>query len=567
MGRKGTIFVVQELFDQNVFSYIMLALCAFGILLKLVLNLVYWRLIKASDNMATSKNKLTQTMKKKFETCYKLKIGVNNVDIFVDKYVFRHRFCGILLSTWENIGGQVLILCLLVGSISTILGLIYECGKQQILGTFSVGILTSGLLIFLEGLINLSGKRELIRLNMKDYLENILKVRLEQELVQPEFLEQYKKEYLSEDGGVLSGSVLAATVEKTNKQLRKERKDKLANIKTEKIREKKEKKEALRTEKINKKEAAKAAIKKKKEDKKLNKLNSQKQKELKKQQAKEEEERIKKETKLALERKRELERAEIERIKAEVREEEDKKKEEKRRQEEIKKALLLEKQAAKEEKRKPQTEYKTIAQERKENLLKEIKERRTMEAQEHEKEIEIQVNHGDKIAATVMDETAAALKPFAEKAHVEKVQMEKAHVEKAQIAQVERASVEKKQVERMTVEKPQVEKPVAEKVQIEKPHIQKPAAEKAQDEKLHVKKNIEDIHTQNLNEKSYKEELKAETQKAVVMESGKEKTTEIPSEKKSAAPEQKTKTAGRKSRQSASSDEKLIEDILKEFLA
>ena len=31
-------------------------------------------------------------MKMKFETCYKLKIGVNNVDIFVDKNILRYRF-------------------------------------------------------------------------------------------------------------------------------------------------------------------------------------------------------------------------------------------------------------------------------------------------------------------------------------------------------------------------------------------------------------------------------------------------------------------------------------------
>ena len=450
--------MVQELFDKNIFSYIMLALCACGILLKLVLNLVYSRLIKASDNMAKSKNKLTQMMKKKFETCYKLKIGVNNVDIFVDKYVFRHRFCGILLSTWENIGGQILMLCILIGSISTIVGLIYECGKQQILSTFSVGILTSGLLIFLEGLINLSGRKELIRLNMKDYLENILKVRLEQEQVTPELIEQYKKEYLHEEEQALnSAKLLAAASEKSGKLTRKEKRDKLLRLKAEKMKEKQQRKEAIKAEKANIKEEKRLAKEKNKELKIQN-----------KQKAREEEERIKRETKLALERKREAERAEIERIKAEVKANEERKKEEKLKQEEIKKALVLEKKVLKEEKRKVQPiEYKTIAQERKESLKREIRERRNMETHEDEKDV-ITYNREDKIAVTLMDETPAAEKKKEVKAAVnnpEKIHTEKAVVEKAnvELAHVEKPKVEKGQIIKTGTTKEEKVKPAAKK--------------------------------------------------------------------------------------------------------
>ncbi len=489
--------MVQELFDKNIFSYIMLALCACGILLKLILNMIYSRLIKASDNMAKSKNKLTQMMKKKFETCYKLKIGVNNVDIFVDKYVFRHRFCGILLSTWENIGGQILMLCLLIGSISTILGLIYECGKQQILTTFSVGILTSGLLIFLEGLINLSGRKELIRLNMKDYLENILKVRLEQEQVQPELIEQYKKEYLREEAAqaLSSSELLAAASEKTGKLTRKEKKDRLTRLKTEKLREKKQQKEAAKLERASKKAEKKAAIKTKKEEKQLLKEKKKLAKVQSRQKAREEEERIKRETKLALERKRDAERAEIERIRSEVKANEEHKREEKRRQEEIKKALLLEKKALKEEMRKGQpVEYKTIAQERKESLKREIRERRSLEAND-DKETVLQNKPEDKIAVALMEEKQAAGKSFAGKSMEEKPGAEKSNAQKYP-----------------------VEKAAVERVNMEKAHVEKPKVEKAK-------------------------VIKTNT-----------------------APEEKP-VNNRKAKQVISEDDKLIEDILKEFLA
>jgi len=460
-----------------------------------MLHLVYSRLIKASDNMAKSKNKLTQMMKKKFETCYKLKIGVNNVDIFVDKYVFRHRFCGILLSTWENIGGQILMLCLLVGSISTIIGLIYECGKPQILSTFSVGILTSGLLIFLEGLINLSGRKELIRLNMKDYFENILKVRLEQEQVQPELIEQYKKEYLREEESqaLNSSELLAAASEKNVRLSRKEKKDKRSGLKAEKIKQKKQQKAALRLEKANKKAEKKEAVLKKKEEKRLAKEEKKLIRIQNRQKAREEEERIKKETKLALERKREAERAELERLRAEAKAKEELKKEEKRRQEEIKKALLLEKKVSKEIKGKSQpVEYKTIAQERKENLKREVRERRNMLSRENEKGTVLHNNQDNMNSISLTDEKAASKKAAEERPVAEKLNMEVFRAEKA----------------------------VVEKINTEKAHVENPSVEKNQ-------------------------VIKART-----------------------AREEKVKTVNnKKPRQVATEEEKLIEDILKEFLA
>ncbi len=366
--------MVQELFNKNVFMYIMLGLCVGGVILKLMLDIVYSRLIKASDNMGTARNKLTQTMKKKFETCYKLKIGVNNVDIFVDKYVYRHKFCGILLSTWENIGGQILMLCLLIGSISAVLGLIYECGKQEILSTFSVGILTSGLLIFLEGMMNLPGKRDLVRLNMKDYLENFFKVRLEQEDLHPELIEQYKKEFLMQEVGeiVINNPVQREVTAKFNIQ---------APTKVEKRVANRQKKEAVQLERMSKKVEAKEAKVIEKQAKKLEIENKKETNKQKRVAARELSERIRIEARLALEQKREAERAEIEKKKAEAKEEEKNKREEKVRQEEIKRALLLEKQVVKE---KQAVEHKTIAQERKENLKKEVQERRSMEVHESE---------------------------------------------------------------------------------------------------------------------------------------------------------------------------------------
>lgn len=308
----------------------MIGVCGWGILLELVLNRVYSRLIWASANMAQSNNKLAKSIKIKFETYYKLKIGVNNVDIFVDKYILQHKFGGILLSTWDNYCGQALVICLLLGSISTILGLIYDCGKFQILSTFSVGILTSGMLIFLEGLLNMSNKKDIVRINMKDYLENHLKVRLEQELTNPELIEQYKKEYyLMEESSREESKDEDVAVGLESVVIFKKKKSTINKFQQKKL--KRQRKEAKNQERISRMEAKKTKKEKKNQVKKI-----------------------------ILEKKRE---AKIVKKAA---------------KEEMKIARSINKIEGKNMARKQ--EIKTVAQERKENLLKEIQGRRVMDS-------------------------------------------------------------------------------------------------------------------------------------------------------------------------------------------
>ncbi len=186
--------MVKYLYERDILLYVYAGLFGLGFLVRLIVNLVYKHLVKESDNPGTTKNKMIKHMKMKFEACYKLKIGVNNVDTFVDKNVLRYRFCGLLLSTWDNLCGQVLFLNLLIVPVAAVFGVIYDCGQDLILMTGAVGISSCALLIFVDKSMNLTAKKKVLQLNLLDYLENFCKVRLEQEANHPELLEQARKE-------------------------------------------------------------------------------------------------------------------------------------------------------------------------------------------------------------------------------------------------------------------------------------------------------------------------------------------------------------------------------------
>lgn len=189
--------MIQNIYKDNIIIYTFAGLCALGILIRFILNMVYIYLVRESDRLGSTNNKLLKHMKMKFETCYKLNIGVNNVDTFVDKSLTKYKFCGILLSTWENLSGQVLLLSFLIIPISAIFGVVFEIDREQILYTGAVGVLAGAALILVDKMTNLTIKKQMIRLNLLDYLENFCKVRLEHELSQPERLEQYRMEYMT----------------------------------------------------------------------------------------------------------------------------------------------------------------------------------------------------------------------------------------------------------------------------------------------------------------------------------------------------------------------------------
>lgn len=353
------IIVIEKLFYENILLYVMIGIFVFGILLKIMLNIGYSRMIRATNNMGQTKNKLLRKLKLKFETFFKLDINVNSVDTFVDKSINNHKVFGILLISWEKLSGQLSIVCGLISVISALLGLFMGIDNVWILGVFSAGLISCGLLILFENLLNKKEKKEIIRINILDYLGNYLKNRLEQEVKDPELLEGYKN-YFSDD--VMKGNSVINFAAVGNEAIQIASGEGIEFFSEKptlkekwiKSREKrKRKKEEKKATKLFEKQVKKAAKEKLKEDK---------QKSIR------EEQRAKEQAKIL-------------------------KQKEKQKEEEIKKALKLEKQMSL---LNEQSQERTTAEQNKESLKKEIEESRKRESVEQENENQEQKSNEEK---------------------------------------------------------------------------------------------------------------------------------------------------------------------------
>lgn len=216
--------MVKEFLEQQVFMYVMLALCGIGIVAKLLLLMVYGRLVKASFHMPDTTSRLFKLMRLKFEACYKLKISVHNVGGFVDKYFLNYKFCGICLHTWHKFSRQMGFLCICVGAAAAILGGMEECSVQLILEHVGIGLLTAALLYTLDGLCAFDFKNNQMRVNAIDFFDNFLKSRLEAQYFHEEEAQDrqqaYRERELEEQSAVSGEAELAEqeSAEETKKQ-------------------------------------------------------------------------------------------------------------------------------------------------------------------------------------------------------------------------------------------------------------------------------------------------------------------------------------------------------------
>ncbi len=186
---------IQYLYEQKLLIMILAGLFLLGVIIKLCIGRCYQNLISAAEEMNQSEHKLMKTILLKFETCYKLKLNVTNVDTFIEKYLLSYQTKGFYLYTWENIGTLLLIVTMAVSIIGGILGVYYDISQVAFFSTILSGFIFSGLFILIDSMINLTMKKKILRIHIKDYLENIYRPRLENEVFHPEEMEKYRDEY------------------------------------------------------------------------------------------------------------------------------------------------------------------------------------------------------------------------------------------------------------------------------------------------------------------------------------------------------------------------------------
>lgn len=169
-----------SIFMKEKIATIGMLTCFFvSILLRLLLATLYQRMIRETDNMATTNNKLLKQCKLKFSNCYQLNNGVSNVQVFVEKFLSRLAIGPFSFRVLYHLSGQLMLLSVVFSGVGVCRSIIAGSMFGEILPFYISSLLELYLYFSVTTLLDIKGKRKALKINLIDYLENHLSYRMQ----------------------------------------------------------------------------------------------------------------------------------------------------------------------------------------------------------------------------------------------------------------------------------------------------------------------------------------------------------------------------------------------------
>ena len=158
-----------------------IGLLSLSIICQIIMGVLFHIMIRESGNMPATKNKSLKKCKLKYINCYKLNGRMVNTSVFVDKFIQKITFLKMPLIRLSHISGQLMMLSVLVTGITICFTLAAGDTLFQIIPYYLSSILGLYLYFSISGLVDIQGKKKILKTNLVDYLENHLVPRLEVE--------------------------------------------------------------------------------------------------------------------------------------------------------------------------------------------------------------------------------------------------------------------------------------------------------------------------------------------------------------------------------------------------
>lgn len=179
--------------------YVMLGICAVGVISRLWLAGIYSGLLKDVQYTKEPKKKLVKQMKEKYETCYQLSKGVHNVEAFLVRNLYGYRFMGMTLGEIQKISGQAFFLCLLIGGLTA--SYTYAYGMPlEMTGIYSAAAIgTATLLVYINCIFDVRGRQTVLEAGIVDYLQNYYLAVLDKQENKKEAVEVLAEEAVQEN--------------------------------------------------------------------------------------------------------------------------------------------------------------------------------------------------------------------------------------------------------------------------------------------------------------------------------------------------------------------------------
>ena len=182
--------MLELMLDRHVI-YVLMGMSTFaGVVSKVVVGRTLRKLVAAAESMGKRNDPLMRLVRAKFEHTCMISEKVENVGVFVDKYLYEYRVGGVRLHAWRRLQMAGAGLCLILGGVGAIISYRIKGATEQTAMIGGTGVAMALIVFLVHMLTDEEYRLEAVRNYMVDYLENIYQHRYEK---------TYKKEVLAEE--------------------------------------------------------------------------------------------------------------------------------------------------------------------------------------------------------------------------------------------------------------------------------------------------------------------------------------------------------------------------------
>lgn len=171
--------MLEAVIKHGILFYAMGIAMGIGVFAKLISYITAGKLVKAASEIQKSNQKLMRLVKAKFEHASMVSDRVQNVEAFVQKYLYEYKVLGVRLYTWGALQKKLIWLILAVGLLGIIGSYRIQGMNEQTFQYISWTGIYVVLLFSIHILSDEESKLAAAQNYMVDYLENVCAHRYE----------------------------------------------------------------------------------------------------------------------------------------------------------------------------------------------------------------------------------------------------------------------------------------------------------------------------------------------------------------------------------------------------
>lgn len=165
--------MLEMILDKHVIWVIIGLGAAAGVVSKCIVNVSLKRLVRGAGNMGKSTHPFMRLVRAKFEHACMVSEKVENVEAFVDKYLYEYRVAGLKLHSLQRMEVTAVGICMAAGLLGEFLEYTGNGMNDEVLTTGAFGIGAGILLYLLHLTTDEKYSVSVVRNYMVDYLENV----------------------------------------------------------------------------------------------------------------------------------------------------------------------------------------------------------------------------------------------------------------------------------------------------------------------------------------------------------------------------------------------------------